>query len=259
MSMTQHWTVIGIFENQTSATQGIEALHNAGFSHEQIGFVSRHDHGTQKDVPLSVREAETRSEEGTGVVTSGIIGGILGAADALLTPVLGSSVANTIPTAGMPLAEQAVENFQNKGTLSGSQETEHDERETLRDARAEKSADIHKTRIDVGEGAVTGGIVGGVLGAAAVLLLPVIGPIFAGGILITALGGAALGAVTGGLLGAFVHMGVPEEQAHRYENEFKAGRTIVTVKTDDHQQEALDILYNNGAIYANAHGDSEEK
>ncbi|MEO8970078.1 MAG: hypothetical protein ABI406_00585, partial [Ktedonobacteraceae bacterium] len=114
-------------------------------------------------------------------------------------------------------------------------------------------ADISKQREDEATGAVTGGIVGGVIGIAAGLLLPFIGPAIAGGVLIAALGGAALGAVAGGFMGAFVRMGVPEEQARQYEQEFKAGRTIVTIKTDDRQQDALNILSNNGAIYFNAH------
>ena len=90
------------------------------------------------------------------------------------------------------------------------------------------------------------------MGAAVALLIPVIGPAFAGGILVTVFS-AALGAVTGGMLGALVTLGVPEEQARHYEEEFKAGRTIVTVKTEDQQQEVLDIMYHHEARYANAH------
>jgi outer membrane lipoprotein SlyB len=114
------------------------------------------------------------------------------------------------------------------------------------------ASDEKRLREEEATGAVTGGIVGGVLGAAVALLIPVIGPAFAGGILV-AVFSAALGAVTGGFLGAFVTMGVPEEQARHYEEEFTAGRTIVTVKTDDDQQKALNIMYHNGARYANAH------
>src|SRR5439155_3505877 len=43
-------------------------------------------------------------------------------------------------------------------------------------------------------GAVSGGIIGGVIGAAAALLIPGLGPAIAGGILVTVLGGAAIGA-----------------------------------------------------------------
>lgn len=127
---------------------------------------------------------------------------------------------------------------------SNAQEDEEDE--TI-------PSDVSRQREDEATGAVTGGIVGGVIGVVAGFLLPFIGPAIAGGVLIAALGGAALGAVAGGFMGAFVSMGVPEEQARQYEQEFKAGRTIVTVKIDNRQQIVLNILSNNGAIYVNAH------
>jgi hypothetical protein len=102
-----------------------------------------------------------------------------------------------------------------------------------------------------GEGAV-GGIlagagIGGLIAAAASLLIPGFGPVIAGGILATILGGAAIGAAAGGILGALVGMGVPEEEAHYYEGEFNEGRILVTVKADSRYQEARDILRRNGA------------
>jgi uncharacterized protein (TIGR02271 family) len=102
-----------------------------------------------------------------------------------------------------------------------------------------------------GEGAV-GGIlagagIGGLIAAAASLLIPGFGPVIAGGILATILGGAAIGAAAGGILGALVGMGVPEEEAHYYESEFNEGRMLVTVKADGRYQEARDILRRNGA------------
>jgi len=99
-------------------------------------------------------------------------------------------------------------------------------------------------------GAVTGGVLGGVLGAAAALLIPGFGPAIAGGILVAILGGAAIGAAAGGIIGALVGMGVPEEEALYYEDEFRAGRTIVTVNADGRQQEAREILHHHGAYDA---------
>jgi len=96
-------------------------------------------------------------------------------------------------------------------------------------------------------GLVTGGVVGGVIGALAAGLIPGIGPVLAGGILAGVLGGAAVGAAAGGLLGALTSMGVPEEDAHYYDEEFKGGRTIVTVKADDRYDEARSILHSHGA------------
>ena len=326
MSLSQRWTVIGIFEEQSRAQQAIDELHQAGFNDDQIGFVYRNGEPT-------VSKADIEAEEETGAFKGGIIGGILGAADALLTPVLGPSVANTIPTTTMPFAEQTIERFQHsdadneQGRVEPEGAATPDEAaagvdpgdtQTLRPSRGDNSAqggvandmsaentqalrspqddnsvhidhqmqneaanevsaentqtlrspqddnpeqgdlqeqDDHRDKRLIEEettGAVTGGIVGGVLGAAVALLLPVIGPALAGGILVTVFS-AALGAVTGSLLGALVTMGVPEEMARHYEEEFTAGRTIVTVKTEDQQQKVLDIMYRNRVRYANAH------
>ncbi len=306
MAISQRWTVIGIFNEQDTAKKAMEELLQAEFTQEQIGYVVR-DTGQ-----VVSREAVKEGEE-SGSFTGGIIGGVVGAAETLLIPVLGPSVANTIPATVEPFAQQVVERFQHTGideeqdhilpvTDDGIPETptvdntdnidnadnmnDIDEEDTIEmkaitqapktlaepealdldiqdedemvepdEAQEEEAtpADIARKREDEATGAVTGGIVGGVVGVAAGLLLPFIGPAIAGGAVIAALGGAALGAIAGGFMGTFVSMGVPEEQARQYEQEFKTGRTIVTVKTDDRQQDALDILMRNGAIYANAH------
>ncbi len=316
MAISQRWTVIGIFNEQDKAKRAMEELVQAEFTQEQVGFVMR-------DAPHVISKKAVEEGEESGSFTGGIIGGIVGAAETLLIPVLGPSVANTIPATVEPLAEQVVERFQHTGideqqdhilpvtddgipekpvgdvaaihTMEEPTETfdpdetikmaaitstpntsdavaqnemiapaeaQHEEEEgmpadasTVQENEKDETApaSISRQHEDEATGAVTGGIVGGVIGVAAGLLLPFIGPAIAGGVLIAALGGAALGAVAGGFMGAFVRMGVPEEQARQYEQEFKAGRTIVTVKTDDRQQDALNILSNNGAIYVNTH------
>jgi hypothetical protein len=104
---------------------------------------------------------------------------------------------------------------------------------------------------DTGSGALSGAIagagIGGFIAAAASLLIPGFGPVVAGGILATLLGGAAVGAAAGGILGALVGLGVPEEEARFYESEFHEGRIIVTVKAGARFTEARDILYRHGA------------
>ena len=124
--------------------------------------------------------------------------------------------------------------------------------------RVEGGTTIEGTESHAGSGAagglVTGGVVGGVLGALAAGLIPGIGPIVAGGILAGVLGGAAVGAAAGGLLGALVGMGVPEEEAHHYNREFEAGRTIVTVKADGRAAEARTILQRYGVLEYGAQG-----
>ena len=95
-------------------------------------------------------------------------------------------------------------------------------------------------------GALTGSVVGGLIGAAVAGLIPGIGPVLAGGILASALGGAAVGAAAGGLLGVLTKMGVPEEEGRYYEQEFQAGRTIVTIRADDRYRDAEAILRRSG-------------
>jgi hypothetical protein len=69
---------------------------------------------------------------------------------------------------------------------------------------------------------------------------------FAGGALLGVLGGAAVGGATGGILGALAAMGIPEEEATRYEGEFQAGRILVTVRADERSDEARAILDRHG-------------
>jgi hypothetical protein len=100
-------------------------------------------------------------------------------------------------------------------------------------------------------GVVVGGILGGVVGATVAILIPGLGPAIAGGIL--TVGSAALGAATGGLIVMLTHMGVPEEEAQTYNQEFQAGRIIVIVQTDERPWEAFEILkrtYHDSAIPA---------
>jgi hypothetical protein len=98
-------------------------------------------------------------------------------------------------------------------------------------------------------GAVTGGVVGGV-GAAVLglgsLVIPGVGPLLGGGILAAALGGA----LTGGLIGALVGMGFSEDESKYYDMEIRAGRIMVSVRTDtQYAQQAREILHRNGATF----------
>lgn len=113
------------------------------------------------------------------------------------------------------------------------------------------------------EGAMTGALagagVGGLVGLGVISgIVPVIGPAIAAGalgtILLNAAGGAALGSITGALIG----QGIPEDEAHFYEDELKAGRYLVTVHADDRREEAWTILqWHGGYGYDNVREDSE--
>src|SRR5919199_1375427 len=83
---------------------------------------------------------------------------------------------------------------------------------------------------------------GGFLGAVAAGLIPGIGPIVAGGVLAGLIGGAMVGGGLGAVAGALTGMGVPEAEAQSYEEDFRSGRTLVTVEAGLRRQEAYDIL-----------------
>lgn len=119
------------------------------------------------------------------------------------------------------------------------------------------------TGTEAGEGAATGAATGGLLGGLAGLLvgigalaIPGIGPVLAAGPLVAALGpvvgatatGAALGAGTGALAGALIGLGIPDQEAHIYEERFNQGRILVTVKSGAGRYgEAESILRKAGA------------
>jgi hypothetical protein len=95
-------------------------------------------------------------------------------------------------------------------------------------------------------GALTGGMIGGVLAAAVSLLIPGVGPIVAGGVLAAFFGGAIAGTAVGGILGAMAGLGVSEDEAKFFEQEFNEGRAIVAVKPDGRGAEAASILVSHG-------------
>lgn len=92
-----------------------------------------------------------------------------------------------------------------------------------------------KTEEGLAAGAATGGVLGGLTGLLAgvgALAIPGIGPIVAAGPIAATLTGAAVGAGAGGIAGALIGMGIPEEEAHRYEADVKSGKILVLVDPD---------------------------
>lgn len=50
-------------------------------------------------------------------------------------------------------------------------------------------------------------------------------------------GGVALGGATGGIIGALVGMGIPEYEAKHYDGKISSGNTLISVHTDDADEE----------------------
>jgi len=114
----------------------------------------------------------------------------------------------------------------------------------------------HEQNTKMPEGAATGGVTG--MGAGAVLgwlagigtlAIPGVGPFIAAGPIMAALGGAAVGGAAGGIIGGLVGMGIPEYEAKRYDGKIRGGSALISVHTDNSDQEkvAKDIYKRAGA------------
>jgi len=102
-------------------------------------------------------------------------------------------------------------------------------------------------------GAVTGSALGALTGALATFVIPGVGPVIGGGLLLGIATGAAAGAALGSFAGPFVAMGLSEDLVQRYEADFRAGRSVVLVRTDK-PEEALTILNSRGPTYVDIAG-----
>jgi hypothetical protein len=111
--------------------------------------------------------------------------------------------------------------------------------------------DVQESTVDgigtgAGLGAALGGA-GGLLAGLGALVIPGLGPVVAGGwLLSTAIGavaGAAVGGAAGGIVGAMMEAGVPEHEAHVYAEGVRRGGTLVTVRAEESRASlAEDIL-----------------
>ena len=124
-------------------------------------------------------------------------------------------------------AESAVQQLVNSGVSRDYISiVSRDDNEDTRDLKSDD--DTSGAAKGAGIGAALGGV-GGLLAGLAGLAIPGIGPILAAGPIAAALGGAlggaGLGAAAGGLIGALTDMGVPENEARHYEEQYaRVGR-----------------------------------
>jgi len=104
----------------------------------------------------------------------------------------------------------------------------------------------HEQNTKLPEGAATGGVAG--LGVGAILgwlagigslAIPGVGPFIAAGPIMAALGGAAIGSAAGGVIGALVGMGIPEYEAKLYDGKIRNGNALISVHTDNSDQEKM--------------------
>ena len=92
--------------------------------------------------------------------------------------------------------------------------------------------------LGVGAGGALGGTLGLLAGVGA-LGIPGLGPLIAAGPIMAALSGAAAGGAVGGVAGALVGMGIPEFEAKRYEGRLRAGNILISVHTEDDEEQRV--------------------
>lgn len=142
-------------------------------------------------------------EHGTNALARDIVGDLLGTGDVLLLPVSETSVP-----------------------------VEHSQSALIVEDEAQNTPEKEQAKI------IIGSVIGGTLGTVALLRLPAIGLVVAGGTLAATLGVAAAESMTP----RFLSIGIPEHKARYYEQQFQMGNVILTIKAAEQQQEALDIL-----------------
>ncbi len=112
----------------------------------------------------------------------------------------------------------------------------------------EKSKQASRTTgAAVGSGASFGGGCG-IVASLVALAIPGVGPILAGGAIVTVLAGLGIGAGGGALMGAFHNMAISHEQAPLYEEAVRRGELLLVVEVDEEmEREVVDLMTVNGA------------
>lgn len=118
------------------------------------------------------------------------------------------------------------------------------------------------TGANVGGGATTGAVVGGIAGlliGVGTIVVPGIGGLLIGGPLAAALGlsgavattaeGALTGTVAGGLIGALVSLGLSKKDAQEYERRIKEGAILLAVPAMDEEESHLRMILQNNDAY----------
>jgi len=96
-------------------------------------------------------------------------------------------------------------------------------------------------------GAPSGAVVGGLLAAAAVALIPGVGPALVGGALLPVVLGAAGGAATAGVVGGLLGAHSSEEEPY-FIQEVQSGRILVSAEVEGDEADAEKVLSSSGAL-----------
>lgn len=119
---------------------------------------------------------------------------------------------------------------------------------TVKDAETPVTAAEKSATAGAAAGAVAGGTLGAAAGLLAANLVPGFGAVLTGGVITSVVWSTLLGAAGGNMIGAFIGMGLSEQEAAEFERDFRAGYTIVLVKPEGRDREVIDVFKKHDAI-----------
>ena len=91
-------TLVAVFDDRVQAENAVDALDQAGFPSDAIGFAIRGEDVTRGGMITDAVGAKDAKGAAVGAVSGGVLGGVLGAAASLLIPGVGPVVAAGILT-----------------------------------------------------------------------------------------------------------------------------------------------------------------
>lgn len=88
--------IVGVFNDRLAAEEAVDALHQAGFAHDKIGYAMRGADAVAGGMITDADGAKDAKGAVAGAVTGGMVGGVLAAGISLLIPGVGPLVAGGI-------------------------------------------------------------------------------------------------------------------------------------------------------------------
>ena len=88
--------IVGVFDDRLRAEEAVDALHQAGFAHDKIGFALRGSDAVAGGMIVDADGAKDAKGAVAGAITGGMAGGLLAAAISLLIPGVGPVVAGGV-------------------------------------------------------------------------------------------------------------------------------------------------------------------
>jgi len=88
--------VVAVFDDRVAAEYAVDALEQAGFTHDHVGFVIRGSDVAAGGMLSSADGAKDLRGAAAGIITGGIVGGILATAAAVLVPPIGVAIVGGI-------------------------------------------------------------------------------------------------------------------------------------------------------------------